>query len=110
MKDIYKASKLKSCQGRNFWVGIVYSCVLTKGSLKKKKTAIIVTSSLSGGRGISQNPIIKLIIIGIYITGGGCPNPEFPTITCWKFVEFSTFQVYNFEFKCPYHSGIGAPL
>ena len=54
-------------------------------------------------------PIIKLIIIGTYTSGGGGggPNPEFPTIICWKFVESSTFQMYNFEFKCPYHRGEG---
>ena len=75
MKDIYKASKLKSCQGRNFWVGIVYSCVLTKGSLKKKKTAIIVTSSLSGGRGISQNPYNKANYYRDIHHGRGMPKP-----------------------------------
>ena len=48
------------------------------------KTAILVTSSLLGGRGVSQNRI--------------------PTLICCKFVEFHTFQTYNFEFKCPYHS------
>ena len=53
-----------------------------------KKTPIIVTLSLSGGRGSVKIPIIKLIIIGTYTSGGGCPNPEFPTMICWKFVEF----------------------
>ena len=46
---------------------------LTKGSLKK--TAIIVTSSLSGGRGSVKIPIIKLIIIGTYTSGRGVPKP-----------------------------------
>ena len=53
--------------------------------------------SLRQGGGAVKIPIIKLIIIGTYTSGGGCPNPEFPTIICWKFVEFSTFQTYYFE-------------
>ena len=63
-----------------------------------KKTAKIVTSSLSGGRGVSQNLHNKTK----YYRGGA----EI-TLICWKFVEFSTFQTYNFEFKCPYHRGEG---
>ena len=46
------------------------------GKPSQRKTAIIVTLSLSGGRGgvggAVKNPIIKLImIIGTYNSGGG---------------------------------------
>ena len=34
-------------------------CIILREAFKKKKTAIIVTLSLPGGRGVSQNPYNK---------------------------------------------------